>query len=256
MGADNNRQQAHDCDAILEIIPDYAFGLTDLEATRWVEAQMANCPEAAAQLADYRRLQAEMRASVAQIEPPPQLGERLMAAIAPLPVKRPALRRRLQPAWLIAAAAVIALLLTNLYWLTRATDLAQQRDALVAQARNQDTKAFVLTSTSGLRWVRLPPAEENAQASAFMMWNAESEIGLLYAHGFPKLVVGKTYQLWLTRGAERANAGTFRVDEDGKGALLFHISGPIDNFTWARITAEPENGSDQPTGTVVVNGEL
>ena len=30
----------------------------------------------------------------------------------------------------------------------------------------------------------------------------------------------------------------------------------IDEFTWSRITEEPESGSPQPTGTVVVNGEL
>jgi hypothetical protein len=88
------------------------------------------------------------------------------------------------------------------------------------------------------------------------MWNGESEIGLLYVRGFPELSSGKTYQLWLTRGEERVSAGTFHVDDEGSAALLFNITEPIDDYTWARITEEPERGSDEPSNIVVVHGEL
>ena len=60
----------------------------------------------------------------------------------------------------------------------------------------------------------------------------------------------------LTRGEERLNAGTFQVDEDGTAALLFHTDEPIDDYTWARVTDEPADGSEQPTGNVVVHGAL
>lgn len=259
---------ANRCDAIRELIPEYAFGLTDAEQTRFVESNLANCADAAAELADFQRLQAEMRADVAQIEPPLSLESKLMAAIAePLP-QQPARaepvvlprRRSIPVGWLVAAAAIIVLLVTNGYWLTRVNDLNdvnQKQAELIAQTTTVgDNPAFVLTSTSGLRWVRLPPAEENADTSAFLMWNAESKIGLLYAHGFPKLSVGKTYQLWLTRGETRKSVGTFTVDEEGKGAFLFKSETPIDEFTWARITDEPADGSAQPTGPIVVIGKL
>jgi anti-sigma-K factor RskA len=255
---------APDCNAIIELIPEYAFGLTDPDDTRLVELGLASCPEAADQLADFQRIQAEMRVNVPQLEPSAQLGSRLMAAIAePAPTvkTRRRLIGRISVAWLAAAIAVIALIGTNVYWALRVSDLDQQVNALVSnnngiQDNGTQNVAFILTSTNHLRWVRLPPSEEKGDASAFMMWNAESKIGLLYARGFPKLVVGKTYQLWLTRGDEKISAGTFRVDEDGKGALLFHITEPIDKYTWARITAEPESGSTAPTGTPVVVGKL
>lgn len=259
---------ANRCDAIRELIPEYAFGLTDPEQTRFVEANLQHCAEAAAELADFQRIQMEMRADVPQIEPPLSLESKLMAAIAepavlptsktvPAPV-HPARRRSLPVGWLVAAAAIIVLLLTNGYWLLRVNDLNQQQAELVAQipTSDYDHPAFILTSTSGLRWVRLPPAEEKADTSAFLMWNAESKIGLLYAHGFPKLTVGKTYQLWLTRGETRQGVGTFTVDENGQGALLFSSETPIDEFTWARITDEPESGSPEPTGPIVVIGKL
>lgn len=258
MSPDYHLESTHDCDAIRELIAEYAFGLTSPEETRLVEANLASCLEAVAQLEDYRRLQDEMRGSVPQHEPSPMLEDRLMALIAtPQEAPQPQPRFRFHPAWLAAAVALIILLLSNVYWLFRINTLEQAQDTLVPQTPGATTnRPFIWTTTSDVRSVRLPPSQENADTSAFLMWNAESKIGLLYAQGFPELSTGKTYQLWLTRGEERVNAGTFRVDDEGTGALLFRISDPIDQYTWARITEEPDKGSDEPTGTVVVVGEL
>jgi anti-sigma-K factor RskA len=256
------------CDAIQELIPDYAFGLTSAEETRLVESKLAACPDAADQLAEFRRLQDDLRADVPQITPPPHLEARLMAAIVQ-PITRPKPRRSfpIPPGWLVAAAAIIILMILNLNLLARVDDLTRRQNELVSQiaavqqntgqvASDHQNTSLVLTGTNGLRWVRLPASPYFKDASAFLMWNAESETGLLYAQGFPKLAFGKTYQLWLTRGEERISAGTFRVDKYGKGALLFHSDRPIDKFTWARITAEPVNGSEYPSDTVVVNGKI
>jgi len=250
-------ESARDCDAIQELIPDYAFGLTSPEETHLVESNLAACPDAAAELAAYRRLQEEMRDGVPQMEPPPQVRERLLAAIATPPVvveAKPA-KRTFHPAWLGAAAAIIILLLTNIYWMMRVEDLTRRHEELMTLLGGQEDNAFVLTNTRDLRWVKLP-SENDETTSAYMMWNAESETGLLYVHAFPMLEPGKTYQLWLTRGEERVDAGTFQVDEAGNAAVLFHITDPIDEFTWARVTAESGSGSEQPSDAVVVHGEL
>jgi anti-sigma-K factor RskA len=246
-----------DCDAIQDLIPEYAFGLTSPEESRLVESSLTSCPDAAAELANFRHMQEEMRAGVPQIEPPPQLAERLLAATAAPTAASVSLRRPpFHLAWLAAAAAVLALIITNAYWFARVEDVSRQTAELRAMIGGAQTgDAFVLTSTNDLRWVRLP-SEANAETTAFLMWNGESETGLLYVHGFPRLEPGKTYQLWLTRGEERVSAGTFEVDELGNAALIFHTADPIDRFTWARVTDEPEYGSEQPTGAVVVHGEL
>src|SRR5215207_7372118 len=77
---------AIDCEALLELIPEYAFGVTEAEQSRLVEASLPHCPEATALLEDYRHLQDELRAGVPQLEPSPELGTRLMAAVAePIP---------------------------------------------------------------------------------------------------------------------------------------------------------------------------
>ena len=263
MPANRLAHRASECDAIRDLIPDYAFGLTDHEETRLVEANLRDCLDAAEQLEDYRNLQTGMRLDVPQMMPPARLEARLMAAIAaPERVAKPR-RRAINWRWTAAAVAILALVISNLYWFTRVDDLTRRENSLTALLGNQQNgdangqhTAFVLTSTSGLHWVRLPASEKNGDASAFLMWNAESKIGLMYARGFPQLSIGKAYQLWLTRGQERVSVGTFQVDADGKGALLFNCADPIDKYTWARITVEPINGSATPTGAPIVIGEL
>jgi len=282
-----------DCEAIQALIPDYAFGLTDELETRRIEAGMDQCTEATAILADFRQLQAIMRIDVPQILPPPQLGLRLMAAAAkaaPLPETITSTEHRdkphtpansavasiapLNPAerapnhsgnrprlprwtWPLAAA-VILLVLSNVYWLVRVNGINNElsmAEAKTPVAVATTAPALVVNTTSTLRWVHLPASDQSGKASAYLMWNAESKIGLLYVHDFPVLPNGQTYQLWLTRGTEHLSVGTFTVDQNGKGALLFSTQS-IDQYTWARITTEPKAGSDTPDGTVVVVGQL
>ncbi len=256
MNPNNAGERVRDCNAVRDLIPEYAFGLTTPDETRLIESSLSSCPEAASDLEDYRRLQEDMRAGVPQIEPPPLLGARLMDTIATPEAKATPRYWSFRLPWVAAAAAIIGLVVTNIYWLVRVDDLIRRQDQLLSQIGAPDSNAFVLTSTANLHWVRLPPDQEGSDASAFLMWNAESAIGLLYAHGFPQLPPGKTYQLWLTRGEERVDGGTFQVDEQGNGALLFHITEPIDEYTWARITEEQGSGSDEPSSTVLVRGEL
>lgn len=253
----------HDCEAILELIPDYAFGLTSAEETRMVEANLDSCPEAVAQLADFRQMQVVMRADVPQMTPPADLEARLMAVIstpsAPaIEVVSAKPRRTIRWGWITAAAAMVALVLTNVYWLSRANETPVQNEERPGSSpiHVQGDTTFTLTGASDLRWVHLPASQQNTGANAVLLWNTESKIGLLYVRGFPKLSAGKTFQLWLTKGEERVSAGTFRVDEDGGGALLFNINDGIDKYTWARITEEPADGSMQPGDQVVVVGEL
>jgi anti-sigma-K factor RskA len=280
MRLNNPTDAVPDCDAIQDLVAEYAFGLTDPEQTRLVETNLPACPEAAVQLADFKRIQAEMRTAVPQIEPSTGLEARLMAAIAiPAPAEthpptlvkavnsvatvsstpKPLRHWYTQPMWLVAAALLL-LVVSNAIWFLRMEELTRREADLLTQLANKTEaeQAFVIANTDGLRWVRLPPSETeaNSQVVAVLMWNAESQIGLLYAQNLPKLTPNTTYQLWLTKGEVRVSAGTFSIDETGKAAYLFHIYQSIDNYTWARITVEPAQGSDSPSDTVVVNGKI
>ncbi|MBE2268995.1 MAG: anti-sigma factor [Anaerolinea sp.] len=73
----------NECSEILEMLPDYAFGLADEKTVQRVEASLSACPEAVRQLLEYRALQAEMRSSVPQVDPPASLRSRLREIVAP-----------------------------------------------------------------------------------------------------------------------------------------------------------------------------
>src|SRR3954468_12112458 len=103
MNANHHTESIRQCDVIQELIPDYAFGLTDAEETRLVESNLAYCPDAAAQLADFQRLQDELRLTVPQIDPPMRLREKLMTATTTPVIVPKSGRRQLPVAWLVAA---------------------------------------------------------------------------------------------------------------------------------------------------------
>lgn len=236
---------ASDCDAITELVADYAFGLTSADESRLVESRLPACPEAARQLADFRRLQDDMRRGVQQIEPPAALGDRIMAAAAPAPVSKPRLTPlNINRGWLVAAAAVALLLLTNIYWLTRVSDALP------------DQLATFVVNSEDIRWAKLPAEDETSPAAAFIMWNPGGTDGMMYAENFPVLEAGQIYQLWLTKDGIRTPVGSFSVDEEGEGALLFRAEQPVGSFAWAWITIEPETGSDQPSDQVITGGKL
>lgn len=267
MASNHRIDPAADCESILALIPDYAFGLSTPAEKQFVEANLADCTDARAQLEDYRSLQDAMRAEVREVEPPADFETRLMAAafasmaepLKATPTILPAPVKPRRPVWQgVAVAALIVLVASNLFWVARLNDLNRQKDDLSNQLAqiNGSPNTLVLNNSMAIRWVRMPAAEK-PDTAAFIMWNENSKTGVLCATNFPKLQAGTTYQLWLTRNETRTSVGTFKVDEQGRAALLFQSNEPIDKFTWAWITAEPGNGSATPNeDAAVIKGKL
>src|SRR5689334_4490436 len=110
------RRQAVTCREFLDLAAAVALDAAGPEDTRRVEQHAADCPICAAWLAELRESVAAMGAFLPHLEPPPELRERVMAAIRreprPLALLRRALPRRvvgrrLSAAWLAAAASFV-----------------------------------------------------------------------------------------------------------------------------------------------------
>ena len=289
--------QHNDCNEILDLIPEYAFGLTDEMTSRRIEAALPTCPEAAQQLAEFRRLQADMLENVPQIAPHPALAHRLRETIAkestPAPstvlrpptehprgvivmpdVKRsraahqrtssrpassplppsPLPQRRSNILPLVAVAALIALVATNIYWFGRVNTMStQMRDATTLLAQFQGD-VFSVRNIDTLETARL--SDSGQDGFAMVMWDQDSQTGLVYARDLPDVDPGREYQLWLLRGDETVSGGTFTLTENGEGALIFTAPESITNFEAAGITDEPAGGSEAPTSAPIVSGAL
>lgn len=261
------------CGEVLFLIPAYAMGATDPEETALVEANLATCPDAAAALQEYNRLVEEMCVNVPQVEPAPELEERLMARLAgwrqdeetPPSVTPVETTKRTRPrsarsllmlsaASLAAAvAAVLLLVATNVYWLGRTNALAEENMSLAAQLQEQ-ANTIHLANLESLPWRRLT-SQQDPDAVALVVWNGPDTF--LYTIGMPTLPPNNVYQLWLVGEDDRhISAGTFQVDERGRGTLHFYAPASLGEFARLGITTEPSGGSEEPTSSPVALGEV
>lgn len=104
--------------------------------------------------------------------------------------------------------------------------------------------------------VTLPGTEFQPGAEAKLVVDQESKIALLVVEGMGELPQDEVYQVLLIRGTEHATADTFRVNTSGRGVLLVRSEEPIDSFDAVGVSIEPQGGSVQRTGDVVLLGAL
>jgi anti-sigma-K factor RskA len=79
---------------------------------------------------------------------------------------------------------------------------------------------------------------------------------VLVISGLPRLEPGKTYQVWLIDGGAPVSAGLLSVDENGQGVFIVNSDESIGSFNSLGISVEPEGGSQQPTGDIVVLSDI
>jgi len=214
------------CDELIQLIPAYSIGATDAEETRLVETSLRECPEALQALRYYQTAQTQLAVAVPQVQPPAELlGDLLLQAGQSRP-------RRL--GWYAAVACLALLLLgSNVFW-------ALRTEALHAAAVDQ-VEVLVLPAA----------ANGSSSASAQVVWMPATR-GAIFATNFPVQAQDRVYQAWVTRGTEISSLGTFQVDEQGAGALLFAAHELAGGFDAVGITLEPGEGSPQPTSRPVV----
>ncbi|MCA9900188.1 MAG: anti-sigma factor [Ardenticatenaceae bacterium] len=144
------------------------------------------------------------------------------------------------------------------------TDLATAISNLAAaeaySADLQAQMAEILASqpfvSANVYAVTLPGAEDQPQASAQLVIDPESNTAMLIVNGMPALPEDSVYQVLLIRGTEHETAETFRVDTQGEGVLLVHSTEPLQSFEAVGVSIEPEGGSVQRTGDIVLLGSI
>ncbi|GAB4517969.1 MAG: hypothetical protein OHK0046_25140 [Anaerolineae bacterium] len=281
----------------MDLIPAYSMGATDADETRLVESMLDDCPEARLELEQYQALAAGMlhiipmdqdpapvEALMARIEAEQPLPQTWTPAqippqhdattsvnrdVLPFPAAqaaapaRPSAQRR---SWLMPAALVasVALLITlNLYWLLQFQELQREQrqltELLVQQQAITPVSNTVLSVGTGDQHHRQLTATQAGgdAATANITWVSGTEIGSLFVDGLPPLPNGQTYQLWLENDTETVSLGTFTVNPDGSGALIFQSPEPIVEFQRIGISVEDAAGSStRPTTPHVVVGQI
>jgi anti-sigma-K factor RskA len=233
-------------DQLIELIPAYAVGATDANETQAVEDHLRVCAACRDLANDYRGLGDDLLFAAPLASAPVGLTEdlrkKLNAASAAAPKRSGWLDWLRKPAFALGALALVALVLTNVYWAGR-----------VGALERQATEFAALTQADG---ITLSVADGQTHADGVIYAQPDSKVALLCVYALPQLEPGKTYQAWLVEDGRRVSAGTFDVNADGYGALLIQAGRPVNEYQQVGITVEPEGGSPAPTTPRIMGGNL
>jgi hypothetical protein len=152
--------------------------------------------------------------------------------------------------WIIAIAAVIGCVALAAWATSLRGDLdaAEERVAALTAERNEIREAAT-ASVFDLS----PTAEGPANASGTLYVTASGS-GVLSVVNLPAIEEGKAYQAWFLPADEGQPipGGTFQVDDRGIGFML--VAADVGAFRGVSISVEPEAGSAEPTGPMLLSG--
>ena len=131
-------------------------------------------------------------------------------------------------------------------------------DALVAQSNSlqQINSKLAQPTPSPVITISLKGTSVQPQAQGQLIADLKKDTAVLVIAGLARLEAGKTYQVWLINGNALVSAGLLSVDANGQGVLIVSSRTAIGSFNSLGISIEPDGGSKQPTGDIVVLSDL
>ena len=264
---------------IEELFPFYVLDALTEEEKDQVESYLAEHPEARTQLQELQSGASAVPDSIAPVEPPRRVKEALMArvrtdarmsgrAVAPVTSSRraspePVVRRggaRLADLFRVlslgaAAVAILWAFFLNAQVGRLQNEISALKDQVAAQSQSIDDLIRTLPPGNDVITVSLKGTDAQPHAHGQLIADPNDQSAVLVISGLPPLEAGKTYQVWLI-GDAPVSAGLLTVDQNGQSVLIVTSEESIGSFNSLGISIEPEGGSEQPTGEIVVLSEL
>lgn len=228
----------------------YSLGaLSETEAIA-VERHLAVCERCTERLRWLEPAVAVLPASVPQVDPAPELGDRLMAIVREEAATAPAAEDRRRP-----EAAREG-------WLSRLFGgAAAMRPALVglaAVALLFGAAGGYLVGTGGeseeaVQTVAVKPLSPRDQAQGTVTVGPAGS-GSITVTNLPMLPDDEVYQVWVAHDEEVSPSSIFILDRDGVGTAA--IPGVPEDADSVLITREPAGGSEVPTTSPIAQAAL
>ncbi|MDQ4078394.1 MAG: anti-sigma factor [Chloroflexota bacterium] len=266
---------------ILDLLPAYVLGALEPEEMLTIDRYLTQQHQLLAELEELESATAQLAYTAPEASLPSDAKRRLMARVqADLQGEVPASARReterdntvlgmfrrwFSNLWLwrsAAALSLVVLLFLLLYTSQlqeqlgeveeQVVELEQDNQALVQQLElNQQRLAILLTSQ---RVVVLPGTEAAPDAQGIFCQSGNQ--GLLAWQGLEPLSEEQSYELWLipAEGAP-VPAGLFAVEDIGPSSTPIDVPSDVEYAT-VGVSVEPRGGSEQPTGPIVLLGEV
>lgn len=260
----DSHSSSSDCDAVSALIPAYVLGATDPEETRFVERHLQDCPEALAELRAYSDLQDAMLLTSPTVDAPRNLASAVQQrirqettpqtpTIVPRTTAGTAAGRTTW--WITGIAAALALLvITNLYWMNYNSRMMQE--AARAQSLQNERSVAIAALTAGDTQIAQLSDPHNGRMSGAIVWSSEKHMAMISVANLPQTPTEQEYQLWFMGDDQEISMGTFRVQDDGMGLMMFDLDQPIEDFEAVGVTLEPAGGSSAPTTPPLLMGQM
>jgi anti-sigma-K factor RskA len=259
---------------IEELLPFYALDALNDEERELVESYLAEHPEAREQMNDLHSGVSALPYGIPPVEPPRHVKESLMRRVnadaqarvhssvqtAPEPTRRlPWFENLFRVVSLGAAvAAIIWVIGLNRQVSHLQNEIAGLHDTLAAQSNSLEQIIANLPKSppSNVITISLKGTDVQPHAHGQLIADPKEQSAVLIVAGLPRLEANKTYQVWLIDGDKPVSAGLLTVDENGQGVVIVTSDEAISTFKSLGISVEPEGGSPQPTGEIVVLSDL
>ena len=259
---------------IEELLPFYALDTLTDEERELVEQYLEEHPDARQQVEEMGKAASALPYGVSPVEPSQRAKESLLARVnADAATRVPSIvqaprepARRVNPfenlfrtlSLTAAAVAIIWAIFLNIQVARLQNQVSSLNERLEAQSESIDQIIANLPQTSqeNVITVSLKGTEAEPQAQGQLIADPDSQAAVLVISGLPRLEPGKTYQVWLIDGGAPVSAGLLSVDENGQGVFIVNSDESIGSFNSLGISIEPEGGSTEPTGDIVVLSDL
>ena len=270
------------CDEVRDLAPLFVFDALEPDEMAAVREHLAGCSDAHLELLELGEAGTALLETVEPAEPPARLKASLLAAAeadlaegrhpssvaaalvdAPRAPESPPVavagsssnvveladarsRRGSRIGWLVAVAAVIAVLMVG------ASNLALRRDLDAAQAYQDGVnQALDLAAKPGSTTALL--SSEDGTVSGFAVVGADGTVRMTMK-GLPATTGSQVYTTWAIVGDEAPIAlGDFTVGADGVATATATSPTTAPGATLA-LTLEPNGGNTAPQGPVVAAG--
>lgn len=227
-----------------ELATFYAIGALEGDERRDFELHLDECEACRAEVTELSPGVELLMRAVAE-PAPAELRPRVEGAIDRIsgPVQAPAEVIPIRPAnrmWqVIAGVAAAAALVFSVAYLTS-----------IGDARFGDQVAEVLAAADAT----VVQASSTLAGETRFVYSADLERGVFSGSSIPAIGDDRTYQLWVIDDQGASSLGLFYPDDTG-GAVVV-VDGALRSGVVLGVTNEPEGGSDQPTGDVLLAADL
>ena len=261
-----------------ELAAGFALGALDAPDDARFRAHLPDCPRCRSLVRRYDRVVVALPYALEPLESASDLGQRIVDAVraeqagAPtdgaaeragrVPLRAPPARgvpdRTLR--WALPLAALFAAILGLGYWNVRLQQQHREQVAALEQQLRQQAAALqvqqraLAAAASGGRRVELAGTDQARGASGLLVQPPDGSPPYLLASDLPPLPADRTYQAWVIAGGVPAPAGQLERGRDGPA--IAQLDRPVAAGDMVAVTIEPAGGSQAPTGSILVAGQV